>query len=208
MGKKQNRFDDFIKLLGRKKLSPREPLNEALLRYYYATYACTEPEGVLMEVPINEYIVESKKHLRKKNSHCKFDFYYKKDDTAIEFKYHRSTNNSRSCTTSKAGAAFKDLNRLSLLRCREKYFIYVFDEDMKNYYTNNATYKLFSMNEAEGEKVLSSSFDVGKGEFRKVAFSGFEDAEAVDFKKLNYSVTRLAAKKLANGLYLMIFEIS
>lgn len=56
-----------------------------------------------------------------------------KEEVVIEFKYHKKVDRSTTCKTTNMGEVFRDVNRLSSLENKEKYFIYVFDQEMKDY---------------------------------------------------------------------------
>ena len=68
-----------------------------------------------------------------------------KIDSVFEFKYHRRTRYSNCCTGTDCGSVFGDLNRLSILKNREKYFVYVFDDNMYDEYYKNKTQELFKI---------------------------------------------------------------
>ena len=210
MKEQTKHFESYIQLLKNKVPLYSDMMNEAVMRYYYAISECESSEDVLMEVLISNHIEQSKISFRRKDSQCKFDLYYKskKEDVAIEFKYHRNAKNSRSCTATKMGAVFSDLNRLSLLKCKKKFFIYIFDEYMKKYYKNNPKEEasIFLIDESINKTFSSSAFSMAGKEFHRVAFSGFE--ESIDFKRLNYSIKKLVAEGLDDKLYLVILEVS
>lgn len=81
------------------------------------------------------------------------DIYYYTDDMVIEVKYHRATPYSDSCTTSKAGEVFNDLNRLSMIDAKNKYFVYVFDSDMHDTYNKGGTHY--------DAKIIKTTFNIG-----------------------------------------------
>ena len=207
---KQKRFNPFVKLLMAKASSIKVDLNEELLRYYYAISQCPVRENVLMEVPIAKHISASKKTLRKTNSRCKFDLYYEKPDMAVEFKYDRSTVDTQACYTQKAGSAFSDLNRLSLLDCKKKYFVYLFDKKMKDYYANRDFYvkDIFVIGGDVKKTFHSSSFPQTPNTFASAAFSGCNTTGAVTFTTLNYTAKRVLAIEIAKDeLYLVIIQV-
>lgn len=118
------------------------------------------------------------------------------DDMVIEVKYHRATPYSDSCTTSKAGEVFNDLNRLSMIDAKNKYFVYVFDDGMYN------TYNGYKIN--YNATILKTTFNIGDiavidnnypitptskkvKNFKENAFKTFQSAYT-DFKYFDYDV--------------------
>lgn len=120
----------------------------------------------------------------------------KNHDIIIETKYHRATIYSANCTTSKAGEAFNDLNRLSMIDADNKYFVYVFDCEMYNSYNGEKTHyasDIFKKTFAVGSrKTIDSNYPVcatamSVKNFKKNAFHTFKDSYS-DFSHFNYAV--------------------
>lgn len=142
-----------------------------------------------------------------------------KDDAVIEFKCHRKTAYSTCCTATDMGAVFCDLNRLSCLANREKYFIYVFDGRMKNYYdgvmkkhTKNCPLQMFDVSPS----AVGNSFMVDKNldgvtcsykEFTKKAFSSFVSTHK-KFACFDYAIDVLYAQKIGTtDFYIIVARV-
>ena len=155
------------------------------------------------------------------------DLYYGKVDfnscqlrqgngSVFEFKYHRSTRYSDCCTGTDCGSVFRDLNRLSILENKEKYFVYVFDDVMKKYYddkieANHASvFDIFDVANTGKTVNVDSGFDDiifnkndpskanrGYGEIKKGAFSQFDPSSTFD--KFNYEVEVLYSDEIWTG---------
>lgn len=120
----------------------------------------------------------------------------KNNDIIIETKYHRATIYSVNCTTSKAGEAFNDLNRLSMIDADNKYFVYVFDNDMYKSYNGGKTHYASDIFKkgfvVRSQKTIDSSYPIcptatSVNDFKKNAFHTFKDSYS-DFSFFNYSV--------------------
>ena len=125
-------------------------------------------------------------------------------DCVFEFKYHRRTRYSDCCTGTDCGSVFGDLNRLSILDNKEKYFVYVFDDNMYDEYYAKKTKDIFSLFKIlDGEQKSLSLFDVKNfdkdifnessyvanknfGEIKKGAFNQFKGP--CRFADFNYQV--------------------
>ena len=133
-------------------------------------------------------------------------------DVVVEFKYHRCTRYSDCCTGTDCGSVFRDLNRLSILENKEKYFVYVFDQKMKEYYDEkikknpNSAYDIFNTgnNRPSNPIKVDGSFDVivgqrGYGEVKKGAFSQFDtNNKTFTFGNFNYKVKVLYSSKITD----------
>lgn len=143
------------------------------------------------------------------------------EDFVFEFKYHRCTRYSDCCTGTDCGSVFRDLNRLSILDNREKYFVYVFDEKMRKYYddkisaNSDSAFEIFKKLNGEKrqpvEHKVDSNFDkvifdetnpdkvtrTGFGEINKGAFSQFNVNKDV-FNNFNYKVQVLYSNKICD----------
>lgn len=118
------------------------------------------------------------------------------DDIVIEVKYHRATPYSDNCTTSKAGGAFNDLNRLSMIDAKNMYFVYVFDNDMHDTYNIGGTHydaKIFKDTFKSGNVAsINNNYPVVPTakkikDFKQNAFKTFQSAYT-DFKYFDYDV--------------------
>lgn len=135
---------------------------------------------------LNHYILELpyeskrtslgiKKNLLKKasnnGSHQELDLFYndEKNKFAFEIKFHRKGTSS-SNKTEKAGAIFNDLNRLNIINGKgiEKYFVYVTDDEMMNYFLHNKNNK--GPRCAKLNKAAKDIFDECKTESYKIPY--------------------------------------
>lgn len=144
------------------------------------------------------------------------DIYYSTDDMVIEVKYHRATPYSDSCTTSKAGEAFNDLNRLSMIDAKNKYFVYVFDDGMHDTYNNGGTHydaKIFKDTFKSGNvasidnnyPITSTSKKVKN--FNENAFKTFQSVYT-DFKYFDYDVQCVYNAPIVQGkLWCVILKV-
>lgn len=138
------------------------------------------------------------------------------NDMVIEVKYHRATPYSDSCTTSKAGEAFNDLNRLSMIDAKNKYFVYVFDDGMHDTYNKGGTHydaKIFKDTFKSGNvasinnnyPITSTSKKVKN--FKENAFKTFKDKYS-DFSYFNYKVKCVYnANIVSQKLWCIILEV-
>lgn len=138
------------------------------------------------------------------------------DDMVIEVKYHRATPYSDSCTTSKAGEAFNDLNRLSMIDAKNKYFVYVFDDGMHDTYNNGGTHydaKIFKDTFKSGNvasidnnyPITSTSKKVKN--FNENAFKTFQSVYT-DFKYFDYDVQCVYNAPIVQGkLWCVILKV-
>ncbi len=144
------------------------------------------------------------------------DIYYSTDDMVIEVKYHRETPYSDSCTTSKAGEVFNDLNRLSMIDAKNKYFVYVFDDGMYNTYNGdkinyNATILKTTFNIGD-TAVIDNNYPITSTSkkvknFKENAFKTFKDKYS-DFSCFNYKVKCVYnANIVSQKLWCIILEV-
>lgn len=138
------------------------------------------------------------------------------DDIVIEVKYHRATPYSDSCTTSKAGEVFNDLNRLSMIDAKNKYFVYVFDSDMHDTYNKGGTHY--------DAKIIKTTFNIGNTavidndypitstsekvkNFKENAFKTFTDTHS-DFIYFDYDVQCVYNAPIVQGkLWCIILKV-
>ena len=108
------------------------------------------------------------------------------------------------------GKVFNDLNRLSIIDKAEKYFIYVFDENMKKYYENHSPFDILKMSKVNTGDKLNVDGDIDKlladgyAEFKKQAFSGFTVNK---FKDFDYTIEVKRVETLSDNYNLLIFKI-
>ena len=140
-----------------------------------------------------------------------------KANTVIEFKYHRRTDYSRNCTTTKLDSLFADMNRLSIVDAEDKYLIYVFDDDMRKYFgsdrkENKQARECFDLNSISinsTRKITSTTISSCGKEFQRVAMSDFDLKKLSASGGLNYTITAKYAKKIPDtDLYMIIYQIA
>ena len=148
----KEQWDKFAKEI-EKNREDYKLFSEDLLRYYFIKYFEKNDlnksiENTFVEEPYireNEDARETQLRLKSEKpynltndtkSRCRADLYYSDEGEVIEFKFHRKTDFSNSCTATKLGSVLNDFNRLSLLENNKKYSIYFFDEQMKKYYVS------------------------------------------------------------------------
>ena len=171
------------------------------------------------KLPTTPIRIQSSKMRYFASKRIRADLVCKKEDMVVEFKCHRKTDYSPCCTATDMGAVFCDLNRLSCLDNKEKYFIYVFDSSMQNYYnkimkkhTPSCPLQMFDISSTAVGKsfIVDKTLDSvthGYNEFRKTAFSSFVSA-CNAFSCFNYSIDILQAQNIGNtGYYIIIAQI-
>ena len=145
---------------------------------------------------------------------------YEKEDIVIEFKYHKKSFYSDTAKTTNMGEVFRDLNRLSTLDNDEKYLIYVFDQEMKEYYDNHV-FNILKVNANQGEFLNSVDIESlikvkNTKDFKKTAFSSF-GANYQDFAKFNYTAKVLYSSQITtykkldgkdDNMYIIILEVN
>lgn len=200
-------YTDFKKELDAHFSDEPHLVTECLIRYLFIKAHKTEAE---IEVPYRVLPIKpTKNYLEYKRA--RVDLYYgNPEDAVFEFKYHRRTKYSDCCTATNMGKVFNDLNRLSVIDKTEKYFIYVFDENMKKYYEKHSPFDILKMSRVNvGDKLnVNGAIDKllagGYAEFKKQAFSGFT---AIEFKNYDYTIEVKRIETLSNNYNLLIFEI-
>lgn len=149
------------------------------------------------------------------------DLYIEGCDAVIEFKYHKKTEYSDTAKTTNMGEVFRDLNRLSTLDNQEKYLIYVFDQEMKNYY-DKYVFDILKVGANQGKVLNSSDIETlikGKktNDFKKTALSPFDYNLVKSFDDLNYTAKVLYSdcittyKKLDgkdDNMYIIILKVN
>lgn len=184
-------------------------ITECLIRYWFIEIHGRNDAEI--EKPYRTLSINPKYKTYLASNRARADLYYgNAEDTVIEFKYHRKTKYSSCCTATNMGSVFNDLNRLSILDNKEKYLIYVFDEEMKKYYEKNSPFDILKISKAKVSpkiginKTTDSKVAIGFEEFKKQAFSGFNCKKFEDF---NYTVKISDIQKLVNGFYLIIYRV-
>lgn len=200
-------YVDFKKELDAHFSTESHLVTECLIRYWFIKAHSAKAE---IEVPYRVLPIKpTKNYLEYKRA--RVDLYYgNPEDAVFEFKYHRRTKYSDCCTATNMGKVFNDLNRLSIIDKAEKYFIYVFDENMKKYYEKNSPFDLLQISKIKvgDTRKIDGDIDiklVGKyAEFKKQAFSGFAVNE---FKDFDYTIEITDKQTLVNDFYLIIYKI-
>ena len=202
------KYVDFKKELDKHFSVEKHLITEDLIRYWFIHIHGT---NTIIEMPYRLLSIKPTKSSFLASNRARADLYYgNPEDTVIEFKYHRKSDYSSSCTATNMGSVFNDLNRLSILDNKEKYLIYVFDEEMKKYYEKNSPFDILKISKAKVSpkiginKTTDSKVAIGFEEFKKQAFSGFNCKKFEDF---NYTVKISDIQKLVNGFYLIIYRV-
>ena len=204
-----NRFNNMAHLV-----------TEDLIRQLFIETQKFTIRNTIIEKPYRELLSMLSRYYSEINSRARADFYYngKNEDVVIEFKYHKKVDRSTTCKTTNMGEVFRDLNRLSILENKEKYFIYVFDQEMKDYYDSQPfdILKIGKNNTATIPASMSDYIKDEHGEFYKNAFSSFSDMFQ-DFSGFSYTVdvlysSRIITYKKLDGkhdnIYLIILSVN
>lgn len=145
------------------------------------------------------------------------DLYYNdKEKVVVEFKYHKQVSTSTTDKTGRFGSVLCDLNRLGTLdQETEKYFIYVCDQEMKDYYDKKWNTKkelefLFSKNAVAGS-IYPIDGGIAALSLPKIAlenaFSSFNPPYTT-FASLDYKVKVLRNQPIAGtDYYLLILQV-
>ncbi len=207
-------YTDFQKELNKQFSTIPHLITECLIRHWFIE---TQKINAEIEVPyyrskapFTPIKLKTGKKTYIKNSRFRADLYVNGEDTVIEFKYHRQTKYSNIATATNMGEVFNDLNRLSLSDNEEKYFIYVFDQKMKDYYEKHSPFDMLKISEIKvgntykiddkKDKVIAG----GYAEFKKVAFKFFPKRK---FKDFDYIVRVEYANKICDDYYLIVYKV-
>ncbi|MBQ9485459.1 MAG: hypothetical protein IJU83_01330 [Clostridia bacterium] len=207
----------FTKELDKQFLVGPHLVTECLIRYRFIKAHSAKAE---IEVPYRVLPIKpTKNYLDSKRA--RVDLYYgNPEDAVFEFKYHRRTKYSDNCTATKMGSVFRDLNRLSIIDKNEKYFIYVFDDNMKNYYENiKQKIDIFKISKVKigNTYTINTATDtvITLQSIREEAFSGFNPTIVTGFKDFYYTIEVKYVKTfqivgmedLTKNLYLIILQV-
>lgn len=201
-------------------------VTEDLIRYWFI---------ITQKLSINETKIEKPYRLLKikiklknvLNNKARADLYYNNrneqihEDVVIEFKYHKKSPYSNTAKSTNMGEVFRDLNRLSCLNNKEKYFIYVFDQEMKDYY-DNYVFDILKVDTNKGKTLNSIDIEnliniKNSKEFKNTALSSFDRNVVEDFNYFDYTVKVLFSKCITeytnlNGnndkMYITILKIN
>lgn len=149
------------------------------------------------------------------------DLYIEDCDVVIEFKYHKKAEYSDTAKTMNMGEVFRDLNRLSTLDNKEKYFIYVFDQEMKEYYDKHV-FDILKVNTNKGATLKSIDIETlikGKKvkDFRNVALSSFDRNIVTDFNYFSYTTNVLYSSHVTtykkfdgkdDNMYMIVLQVN
>lgn len=209
------KFIDFNKKLDKHFSAEPHLVTECLIRYWFIDIhkTCVKTiKDIKIEKPYRDLSINPKYKSYLKSEKASADLYFgNPEDAVFEFKYHRQTENSRNCTATKMGSVFRDFNRLSILDNKEKYLIYVFDKQMKDYYENNSPLDIFKMSKtkigckyqvnAATDKIITFK------SIRDIAFSGFNPTAITGFKDFDYTIEVVYKANLVNDYNLLIFKV-
>lgn len=146
------------------------------------------------------------------------------ENTVIEFEFHKGIKTSATCKTTNMGRVFGNLNKLSLLKNKERYFIYVFYQEMQNYYRDNAAKSILFAGKYLKQKIKYTDalmqVNTNLKEFKKGAVTflqkGKNDVDIVFNAIQDYSIEVLYSKEIQRnvggeeertGFYLIAFKV-
>ncbi len=147
------------------------------------------------------------------------------ENAVIEFEFHKGIKTSATCKTTNMGRAFGNLNKLSMLKDKERYFIYVFDQEMQNYYRDNAANSILFAGNYLKQKIqykdALTQVNTSLKEFKKGAVSflrkGKHNVNIVFNAIQDYSIEVLYSKEIqrnvggkeeGTGFYLIAFKVN
>ena len=204
---------------------------EDLIRYWFVDYIRTidliSPKGYTeIEVPYSKLNLKKNCPFRLKEgkNRCRADLHYCGEDQVVEFKFHRSTMYSKSCTASDLGTLLNDFNRLSILDNKNKYSIYICDAFMEDYFINHhkTHFPFLDYNNTitTGFKYAEKFYEIENFmDILKHAFSSFLDKKnyntnpsVFDLRKFKYEIKLIYKNSFVGtdsqkNLYLFVFEI-
>lgn len=200
-------------------------VTEDLIRQWFIETQSLTIKNTIIEKPYRELISKHSKFYSEINSRARADLYYNgtneqtkvKEEVVIEFKYHKKVDRSTTCKTTNMGEVFRDLNRLSTLENKEKYFIYVFDQEMKDYYDKQSfdILNVGNYSSAHIPSALNKYIKDEHGEFYKSAFSSFSD-NYQDFGYFGYAIEVLYSNHVTtykrldgtnDSVYMIIMQV-
>lgn len=186
-------------------------VTEDLIRHWFIEEQGLTITNTTIEKPYRDLLNKKSKFYSALNNRARADLYYQENGNkgVVELKYHKRVETSATCKTTNMGEVFRDLNRLSTLDVKEKYFIYVFDKEMKEYYDkHDATFlKIGNSLPVNVPQDINNFLNNAPGEFYKIAFSSFSD-DYQDFSKFNYTVKVLLLDiMIDNEFYLLILQV-
>lgn len=203
-------------------------VTEDLIRQWFIETQNLTIKNTVIERPYRLLKLKSK-FISVLNHRARADLFYdgkiaqtdQSEDVVIEFKYHKKTPYSDTAKTTNMGEVFRDLNRLSTLNNKEKYFIYVFDKEMKDYYDKHV-FDILKVDADCGKTLNSADIETlikGKksAEFKNAAFSPFDKKIVIDFNFFSYTVEVLYSNHITtyktfdgnsdNGIYMTILQV-
>ena len=189
-------------------------ITEDLIRQWFIDTQSLTYSETIIEKPYKLLSINKKSSVVI-NNRARADLYYQehgKEDVVVEFKYHKKIDTSTTCKTTNLGEVLRDLNRLSCLNNKEKYFIYVFDKEMKDYYDNAYTkYKdleFLSINNANGKYHIGANLDIAKlpKNVQDVAFSPFSKSYK-KFANFDYDINVNPVNIPTTDYYLIVIKV-
>lgn len=207
-------YNPFIIELSKKFTDMPHLVTEDLIRQWFIETQTLTYKDTRIEKPYKCLSIKPKfKGVINNRAHA--DLYYQEDgieDVVIEFKYHKKINTSPTCKTTNMGEVFRDLNRLACLENKEKYFIYVFDQEMKKYYDKKykeyKTLEFLVYDKAKGEYQVGVNIDREKlpKNALDTAFSPFGGVFN-EFADFDYDIQIEHASALKSNFYLLAFKV-
>lgn len=196
---------EFSKLLCGEFIKNNTNITEGMIRYWFVE--CIR--GVVEDLSIEESYFgkkikrnSSKQQLimTKKNvPHADLYFENNNKSYVFEFKYDVGTN-----YTEIVGKVLHDFNRLSVIDNDEKYLIYVFSKNVKNYYQNKFN-GIFDIDSTQATYTIDGNFSWENKKsfpksFIKEAFKSFTNKHT-NFSQYNYTINRIIGKQIPNSTY-------
>lgn len=204
-------WNKFIDTLSAEYIKNNKKLTEGLIRYWFSEGIKFSVKDLVIESNFTQHNTRPSpplKPVRKNPSHI--DLYFKDglEEYVVEFKYGIGTNE-----TEIAGEAFNDMNRLSVRREKQKYFVFIFDSCLDTYFANILN-GCFYIPTGKKSYLIDSTFTQWKNKnsfppaFYKKAFKSFLGTRT-DFQGFNYKIDRIIAQEIPNNNQcLIVYKVS
>lgn len=207
------KWEEFAKILECEFIKNSNVVTEDTIRYLFIDGVKLAVDNLQIEKPYTDFTGLFKssyptvKPTKKNPLHL--DLYFEENKTKyfFEFKYDKGSK-----YTEFAGSAFNDLNRLSTINAGEKYFVYLVDLKLYDYYEHK-------LNGCFYGKTSKIKFNIDKtfkfnakgtfpNNFIKYAFKSFVGNHA-DFSSFSYKIERVVVKEIVkDNIYFLIYKVS
>lgn len=210
-------WKQFINYLSAETIKNGQNMTEGMLRYWFMGGIRFAVENLAIEESYFGEKIKSNSsmpqlHKPAKNAPCA-DLYFEENGRSyvIEFKYGIGNNR-----TEMFGEAFNDLNRLSVISNDEKYFIYIFDENMHKYCIGRLD-DCFNVDCNKTTHIINprrnANFVRWKNaknfpqSFIDKAFHSFN--RLINFSSFDYQIDKIVCEKIpCSSLYIAIYKVS